>query len=139
MLRTNSKKAKENIRAYIMQDLDYIQERAEYNGKEINGEDFEAVAVEIYKAFIEEHWNNYNIKQYYKHNIYASFTDWAQGLAMGGLFLYYYNVSAVKILGDILEETEEERSKHTEEQAESLLTRLIYREITDAVLKVYRR
>lgn len=45
----------------------------------------------------------------------------------------------MKDLGDILEETEEERAKYTEMQAEEMLTRLIYREMEDAWSKEFRK
>jgi hypothetical protein len=47
--------------------------------------------------------------------------------------LYYYNRSAITDLGDILEETEDERNRYTESQAEKLLTKLIYRTIQEAI------
>ena len=42
---------------------------------------------------------------------------------------YFYNRSAVDDLGEILEETDEEKAKYNERQAEDLLTWLIYREL----------
>lgn len=51
---------------------------------------------------------------------------------MGNLFCYYYNRSAVDDLGEILEETDEEKAKYSEQQAEELLSRLIYREMEEA-------
>ena len=60
------------------------------------------------------------------------FKDWAQGLALGGLFCYYYNRSAKDDLGAILEESEAEKAKYTEQEAEEMLTRLIYRELEKA-------
>ena len=60
------------------------------------------------------------------------FEDWARGLALGNLFCYYYNRSAKDDLGKILEESEEEKAKYTEQEAEELLTRLIYREMENA-------
>ena len=56
----------------------------------------------------------------------TSFTDWCSGLPSILDTCYYYNRSAVDDLGEILEETEQERSKYTEEQAEKQLTILIY-------------
>ena len=56
------------------------------------------------------------------------FEDYAAGLPLGGLFDYYLH-SAIDTLGDILEESEAEREKYSEEEAEKMLTRLIYREM----------
>ena len=124
MLKTNSKKAIENIWAYIMEDLDYINSGYGY---EITEGDRKATAAAIYEIFESEKYNDSYYKQYNKQKVFA---DWAQGLALGGMFNYYYfNKNAVDVLGDILEETETERNKYTEEQAAEMLTNLIYREI----------
>lgn len=130
MLRTNSKKARENVRRYILTDSEYLAERlAEMLPNDgITAENLkEADALySVWQCFIEEaspRWNE---------NVFEQFEKWASGLACGGLFDYYYNVSAVQVLGDILEETEEERNKYTEEQAERLLTLLIFREASMA-------
>lgn len=129
MLRTNSKKARENVRNYIMTDSDYIAERIECDPDTLT----EAQALRsVWEIFTAEYYNPIPSTRRNRSNVFDLFTDWAQGLALGGLFLYYYNVSAVKVLGDILEETEEERSKYTEEQAERLLTLLIFREVSEA-------
>ena len=57
------------------------------------------------------------------------FEDWARGLAMNGLFCYYYNRSAIEDVKELLEETPEEANRHTEEKAEAFLTRWIYDEM----------
>lgn len=126
MLRTNSKKACENIRKYILdEDEDYIVERAEWEGKTLSTND-EKIAY-IYDCLKDEMgW------KFARCGEFQTFKDWAQGLALGGLFCYYYNRSAVADLGDILEESEEERSKYSEQQAEEMLTRLIFREVVKA-------
>lgn len=114
MLKTNSKQAQLNVQNYIITNAsDYIEECYELptEGKAI----FASIA-EIYRT------------EYRKPMTQANFTEWAQGLPCGGLFDYYLH-SAVDDLGDILEETEEERSRYTEQQAEHTLSYLIYREI----------
>lgn len=88
MLRTNTKKAAANIRAYIMDG--FTPEGYTDNPPQ----EFPEVA-----AFILD-------------------------------TCYYYNRSAVDDLGAILEETEEEKARFTEQEAEQLLTDLIYRELT---------
>ena len=65
--------------------------------------------------------------RYYHGSEIAAFVDWAQGLPSVLDTCYFYNRSAVDDLGDILEETQEERNKHTETDAEQCLTRLIYK------------
>ena len=130
MLRSNSKKAAENISNYIMADIDYLQERAEYRGFTLDAEDKNAVLAFVYTIFLEEKRGEFN--RYRNVNIYNIFRDWAAGLALGNLFCYYYNRSAVDDLAGILEETPEEKERYTESDAEEMLTRLIFREVTRA-------
>lgn len=128
MLRTNSKKACENIRKYILEDSDYIKEYAAYYNKELKTDlDILSYAWEIFN-----NEKKYEIERNYHNPNFGIFKDWASGLALGNLFCYYYNRSAVEDLGNILEETEDERKKYTEQQAEEMLTRLIYRELEKA-------
>ena len=77
----------------------------------------------------------YAIERNYSNPCFVIFEDWARGLALGNLFCYYYNRSAVDDLGEIMEETEEEKAKYTEQEAEETLTRLIYREMEKAYWK----
>lgn len=118
MLRTNSKKAAENIRSYI---LEHFSPEG-YTEKEFDG--FPEVAAFILETMRHE-------KQYSAQGIGepALFEDWAQGLPSLLDTCYYYNRSAVADLGDILEEAESKRKGYTEERAEHILTCLIYREL----------
>lgn len=126
MLKTNSKKAIENIKAYIIENgQEAATERCEWEGREL-GEGFESIAREIWGAFKDEYLNDHNLKFY--HTVQNTFREWGAGLAFGGLFDFYLH-SAVDDLGDILEESEEERSRYTEEEAERMLANLIYREV----------
>ena len=129
MLRTNSKAAREAVRAYILEDLDYLEERF----PERTFETFEDAARAIWEAFESEE-KHYLTDPHWRRRMTAQdvFEEWASGLALGGLFLYYYSVSAVDLLGDILQETPEERGKYTEQQAERLLTYLIFSEVSKA-------
>lgn len=132
-LRTNSKAFKKNLINYIREEsADYIaadySEEYTANFDLADDNDLCRCIYNIYKA--EKFYN----ENYIRHNQitdYQNFKDWAQGLALGGLFTYYYNVSAIKLLGDMLEQTETERNKYEESEAEETLTRLIYREITN--------
>ena len=125
MLRTNSKAAKANIIEYIKQDQDYIEESYNYTPENDN-----ELLASIYGIFLSE--KSYELQRNNYINQFEIFKSWAQGLALGGLFCYYCNRSAVDDLGNILEETEEERNKYSEAQAEEMLTKLIYREIVKA-------
>lgn len=130
MLKTNSKKACENIRNYIMNDFDYIQERAEYNGIVLDKNNVQSVLAYAYGIFKSE--KKREIEDNYSNPNFAIFKDWAQGLALGWLFCYFYNRSAVDDLAEILEESESEKAKYSESEAEIMLTRLIYREMEKA-------
>lgn len=122
MLKTSSKKAMENIRTYIEENFDCTGYEPE---KEL--ETFKEKACFILETCRKE-------KFYSSHNIsdYEIFKDWCQGLP--GLLdtCYYYNRSAVDDLAEILEETEEEKRRFTESEAEEKLTYLIYRELSKA-------
>lgn len=120
-----------------MTDSDYITERLQESDNAryfMEGDTLtEAKACRaVWSFFVEEECVQMSraMNGQIKATIQDIFTEWASGLACGGLFDYYYNVSAVQVLGDILEETEEERSKCTEAQAEKMLTYLIYREVS---------
>lgn len=116
MLRTNTKKAKENIRKYIIEHYDVEDYEME------NSNNFDIVKGQIWSIFMNEvgKWNGSH---------YDSFKYWCQGLPSALDTCYYYNRSAVEDLGEILEESEEERNHYSEEQAEERLTYLIYREL----------
>lgn len=118
MLKTNSKKARENIRSYITDNFtpdNYGRDAAEF-------ENFGSIAAFILETFRSE-------KRYERGPEPVVFADWCAGLPSVLDTCYYYNRSAVKDLGDILEETETERSRYSEADAEKLLTSLIYREL----------
>lgn len=129
MLKANSKKAKENLKKYIEEDRDYIV--SEYTLEELNGA--ELIDKIGYYSTI---WAIFEAEKpavgaYARMTTIERFEEWASGLALGGLFCYYYNRPAVDDLGDILEETEEERNRYTEEEATRLLTSLIFRTINE--------
>ena len=119
MLRSNSKKARENIRAYIMDNFtpdSYGRDRGEF-------ETFGAVAAYILETFrSEKKYEHFRSEQ-------SAFISWCQGLSSVIDTCYYYNRSAVEDLGAIREETEAERNRYSEADAEKLLSNLIYREL----------
>ena len=118
MLRT--KKAIENIRAYIMDNF------TPENYTDTPPKDFPEVAAFILAVFRKEKMSDF---RYHNCNEFAAFEDWCQGLPSVLDTCYYYNRSAADDLGRILEETEEEKARFTEEEAERRLTWLIYREL----------
>lgn len=120
MLKTNSKQARQNVQAYIMQGF--------------TGENYSIETPETFKdtaAVIMKIFNSEKPAEgaYSRMNEQERFTDWAQGLPSILDTCYYYNRSAVDDLGAILEETAEEKARYNEQNAEQLLTALIYREL----------
>lgn len=123
MLRTNSKKAAENIRAYIVDNF------TPENCTDNSPQDWPEIAAFILDTFrSEKYWCPQDVR-YYHGSEAAAFSDWCAGLPSVLDTCYYYNRSAVDDLGAILEETEQEKARYTEQQAEQLLTSLIYREL----------
>lgn len=123
MLRTNSKKAAENIRAYIVNG--FTPEGYTDNPPQ----EFPKIAAFILDTFrSEKYWCSQDVRYYHGCERLA-FRDWCAGLAGVLDTCYFYNRSAVDDLGAILEETEQEKARYTEQQAEQLLTDLIYREL----------
>lgn len=139
MLRSNSKQARENIRAYIVDhfdgtnyapDFDYIEQAQKENAGGIRNVDiFSMVAHAIAATFYNEKLRYDNRFKAGRLSRYELFEDWCSGLPSILDTCYYYNRSAVDDLGDILQENDAEKAKYTEQQAEKRLTQLIYREI----------
>jgi len=118
MLRTNSKKAREAVRAYVVKNA---------NGWEKDPETFEEAA-----AIIKRAWDGYKyqgMRQEFKNNIVEAFKDFAACLP-NNAFDYIAEGDTVKLVGDMLEETEAERAKYSDSQACDLLTYLILREVS---------
>jgi len=126
MLKTNTKKARANIRAYIIDN--YTPDS--YGFPETT--DFHTIAANILETFRNE--KPYSADYIRKHHApeLEIFKTWCAGLPSIIDTCYYYNRSAVDDLGAILEETDEEKSKYNESDAENLLTYLIYRELNRA-------
>ena len=118
MLKTNSKKARENIRAYIMEHYDP-------SGYDVNQS--AAAFPEIASIILE----TYRIEKRYSRNAGTTegFIDWCQGLPSIIDTCYFYNRSAVDDLGEILEETDDEKRDFDEYVAGRILSILIYREL----------
>lgn len=129
MLKTNSKKARENIQQYIIDN--FTPEN--YTDEKIEG--FENVAAFILKTFRSEKYSLIEDRKYYNNQEALAFRDWVQGLPSVLDTCYYYNRSAVDDLGVILEESATEKSRYTEEAAENTLTALIYIELTRGLKK----
>lgn len=129
MLKTNSKKAAENIRAYIVNNF------TPENYTDNLLQEFPQVAAFILDTFRREKYNSPEDFRYYFHYEPSAFRDWCAGLPSVLDTCYYYNRSAVDDLGAILEETEQEKARYTEQQAEQFLTDLIYKELLKGAAK----
>ena len=134
MIKSTTREAKQAINKYIIDtSIDYLTE-CEYIQ---DGAAFEDVKRAIVNAFINEKMKNYAsakqpfdvLKIYYKYNLFEAFKEWASGLACGSTFDYYYNISAVDLVGDWLQQTTEERNKYDELDAEEYATQLIFRQL----------
>lgn len=127
MLRTNTKKARQNVRDYIFTwAADYMRDDYAVDFSS----DRELLAA-IGRAFEKEACYQNNIKLH-GGRWFDIFKDWTQGLPIGGLFCYWWNRSAHDDLAALLEETPAEAARYTEEQAADCLTRLIFREVWEA-------
>jgi len=129
MIKTNSKQARENIRRYIVENFDGS------NHTDTPPTEWHEIAAFILDTFRKEKYWCIQDFRYYGGSEQKAFTDWAAGLPSILDTCYFYNRSAVDDLGDILEESHEERHRHSEHDAEMCLTHLIYRELLEGEKK----
>lgn len=127
-IRANSKEARNGIRKYIKECYEAWDEAKE-------NVSFDEMARDIMDQF-ENYCHGletiYNMQEY--------FEDWLTGLPsvnIGDFYNRSYS-NAIDILGEILKETEEERNKYSYEQAEKLLTSMLYKELLKGI-KTYER
>ena len=132
MLKTNSKKVIEKVRKYC---VDSWNDHAEGEGLPTT-ESFEVASTEILKSCInaklcfEKEKRLVFLKYYYSNSFFVAFEDWCKGLPSSIDTCYYYNRSAIDQLGDWLEESEEEKKRFSETEAEKKITYLLFRELT---------
>lgn len=122
MLKTNSKKVKEKIKDYIVKIYD-DEDAIDSIQKATN---FEQIKENVKKTWYDEA-GQYDLKR--RIPIFESFKKWCYGLPSLLETGDYVLGNGIKVLGDILEETEEERNRFSESEAEEKLTYLIFREI----------
>lgn len=136
MLKTNSKAAQENIEKYI----DIVM-REDIEDSYIDGGLYETRAGDC--VIYDPHdidflcwviWDIFETEKHYNDeymnagriSVFDVFKMWAQGLALGQSFIYHYRQVARDIVADILEETDNEKNRYTEQQAEQLLDKLLF-------------
>ena len=125
MVKSNSKVAKDAIRAYIMDNT------TDYNEQPITGT-FQEIAGFILDCLYTEKIKYCNRGLSLYGSAQNAFIDWCEGLPSVFDTSYYYLAIARNLLGDILQETESERAQYTESEAENMLTKLFWREISAA-------
>lgn len=122
MLRTNSKKARENVRQWILDNL---------------GPDYEAGSFLEAAKIINEHFYNEKLKNDLRYEAgrvsrFDLFEDWASGLPGALCCDNIYLRPVVPVVAAILEETPAEAARFSEDQAEKLMITLVYRELEAA-------
>lgn len=129
MLKTNSKQVKEKVRAFISQNFD----ASSYDREDLNSADIELKLQFIARTCWAE--LKHEVKKcHYTHQ--EMFIHWCEGLpSLLDTASYYCHCSAVDLVGDMLEQTKEERNKYTEADAERLLSYMIYREVSTYLYK----
>lgn len=116
MLKTNSKQARENLKAYIMTAWNLEEDEQGRTWEETRKDIIDSFNFQAYRSEYERMQNRQE-----------AFKMWLLGLPrnLGDFCL----CRAVDDLGDILEETEDEKARFTEYQAEEKISALIYREV----------
>lgn len=119
MVKTNSMQARKGIREYILDHYnpDGYDEYAPTAS-------LKQIAANVLSCFYAEKVEHDKRKMIFE----DLFLEWMAGLP-NILSADYFLASARDMLGEILDETTEERERFTETQAEELMTKLIYREL----------
>ena len=127
-LKTNSKKARANLREYIRNHADFSSYEQETPA------DFGALACAILDTFRAEYrWTiDDNTRRRYYGIESDAFLDWCAGLPSVLDTCYYYNRSAVDDVAAILEQPPEQAQRYSEQASENFLTRYIYSELKRA-------
>lgn len=142
MLKTNSKVFNAKLDNYLINSVDkWLNDNKNYLSSDyvqilenaIVNNNAKIAAINILDCFYNEqikfdtaisHYKKTN--QLYRINLFNYFEEWCQGLPSALNCDFYYNVSAVQLLGDMLEQSEEQRSKYSERESEKALTTLLY-------------
>lgn len=127
MLKTNSKKANENLKKWIVDNFDIEA----VHDVDKQAKNIKSICEMIYKTFCRCAWADRNDYQRFNGSRFLAWQYWLSGLpSVINSGDYYYTQSAVDVLGEILEETETERNKYSETAAEKVMDMLLYRFIT---------
>ena len=135
MLKANSRKAKENLRAYILahvtgweKDPETAQEAAEIVAKDF----YNHLGYNLPHMTPAKCWALKEAGSYQK-----AFCEFAAGLP-GSLFDDVFLVNARAVVGSILEQSESEQNRYTEEEAEQFFCVLVWNHggVSDAFYKL---
>lgn len=126
MLKTNSKAVNQKTVNFILENVsEEALENLKASKPDYTFKDVAKMILDCAKEEKKEYWDGW----YFNYNIFVS---WCQGLpSMLNTACYMCN-SAVELLGDILEETKEERNRFSECQAEEKMHYLIYKTLINA-------
>lgn len=132
MLKTNTKAVREKIKKYIIESFNDLavlnyEEKPLYTFEEVQKKYWQIICKEKIGSI---HYNNETFfKLFYNYSSFKLFDDWIRGLptCFNGDFIY--NVSAKELIKEWLEETEQEAEAYTEQEAEELAIKLLYREL----------
>ena len=131
MRRSNSKEVNNLIRDFVMEHFNdvYYPDNKDYlpDLDTSNYNDVSKVVLDVFYQEKVKHDKAYNAGIVSR---YTLFEEWVSGLCSALPSEYYYNVSAVDLLGGWLDQTDDEKSKYSEDQAERMITKLLYRELT---------
>ena len=122
-LRSNSKIVRERVRSWVMETA------TDYDEKPFKT--FRDAAEHIDTEFIGQWYSESRSRA----NRQEAFTDWTQGGPCGGVFDFwiYYQTDHIELVGNILEDTEQERARFTYDEAARFMVYLIYSEVQKAV------
>ena len=121
MLKSNTKIARQRIRKYITDGFTSLDDYEPTTERE--------VAQYILDEFCAEYINHNKNWQRQYGSYQNAFECWCAGLPTVLDTTFFYNVSAIDLVGDLLDETEEERNRFPETTAAVFMARLIWREL----------
>lgn len=127
MLKTNSKEAISRIRAYI--EAEYCPDNYDENSPEATAATFSEKAAVILADL--KRVKGYEVANYRRYSWQDAYHDYASGLPSLAPCEYFLG-SATDILGALLDETEAEKARFSDSDAEKMLSKLIFRELTKA-------
>lgn len=134
MLKTNSKAVKNKIAEYIFNHFQPYDE--DLNDPTYNFSNISDICLYIWDKFIDIEYASPSQRRFYGFSVQTAFDNWLRGLPsiLNPSYLYS-SPDAVTTVGDILEQTLEERNKYTETQAENFMNYMIFKFVYDKVSK----